>query len=72
MPEIIQETPAPFIAVTYTDKIIFTQINGQEDLDLRAVWQQSQGSWRHHPVFHDLSIHEAIVWLWGDDSDLYV
>ncbi len=70
MPEIIQDTPPPFIAVGYTDKVVFTQAKAQEDLDLRTVRQQSQGSWRHHPVFQGLPIHEVIVWLRGEDSDV--
>jgi hypothetical protein len=37
---------------------------------LRTVWQQSQGSWRQHPVFHGLPIREVIVWLRGEDSDV--
>lgn len=70
MPEIMSDTPSPFIAVGYTDKVVFTQTNGQEDLDMRTVWQQSQGSWRHHPVFQGLPIHEVISWLRGEDSDV--
>lgn len=42
----------------------------QEPLDLRTPWQQRQGSWRDHPVFHGLPIHEVIVWLRGEDSDV--
>jgi hypothetical protein len=56
--------------VGYTDKVVFTQAHAQEPLDLRTTWQQSQGSWRDHPVFHGLPIREVIVWLRGEDSDV--
>jgi hypothetical protein len=70
MPETVQDTTPPFIAVEYTAKVVFTQAQAPERLDLRTVWQQSQGSWRHHPVFHGLPIREVIVWLRGEDSDV--
>jgi hypothetical protein len=70
MPQTVQDVPPPFIAVGYTDKVVFTQAHAQEPLDLHTVWQQSQGSWRHHPVFHGLPIREVIVWLRGEDSDV--
>ena len=70
MPETIQDVPPPFIAVGYTDKVVFTQAEAQEPLDLRTTWQQGQGSWHDHPVFHGLSIREVIVWLRGEDSDV--
>jgi len=68
MPETVQDVPPAFIAVGYTDKIVFTA--AQEPLDLRTTWQQSQGSWHDHPVFHGLPIREVIVWLRGEDSDV--
>jgi len=70
MPETVQDVPRPFIAVGYTDKVVFTQDHAQEPLDLRTTWQQSQGSWRDHPMFHGLFIREVIVWLRGEDSDV--
>jgi hypothetical protein len=70
MPEIVQAIPPPFIAVGYTDKVVFTQAHAQEPLDLRTTWEQSQGSWRDHPVFHGLPIRDVIVWLRGEDSDV--
>ena len=70
MPETVQDVPPPFIAVGYTDKVVFTPAQAQEPLDLRTTWQQSQGSWRDHPVFHGLPIREVIVWLRGEDSDV--
>ncbi len=54
MPETVQDVTPPFIAVGYTDKVVFTQAQAQEPIDLRTMWQQSQGSWRDHPVFHGL------------------
>ena len=68
MPKTVQDVPPAFIAVGYTDKVVFTQ--AQEPLDLRTTWEQSQGSWRDHPVFHGLPICEVIVWLRGEDSDV--
>ena len=68
MPETVQDVPPAFIAVGYTDKVVFTQ--AQEPLDLRTTWEQSQGSWRDHPVFHGLPIRDVIVWLRGEDSDI--
>jgi hypothetical protein len=56
--------------VGYTDKVVFTQAEAQEPLDLRMTWQQGQGIWRDHPVFHGLPIREVIVWLRGEDSDV--
>jgi hypothetical protein len=70
MPQTVQDVPPPFIAVGYTDKVVFTQAQAQEPLDLHTTWQQSQGSWRDHPVFHGLPIREVIVWLRGEDSDV--
>ena len=70
MPKIVQDATPPFIEVGYTDKVVFTQAHAPECLDLRTIWQQSQGSWRHHPVFHGLPIREVIVWLRGEDSDV--
>ena len=70
MPETVQDIPPPFIAVGYTDKVVFTPAPAQEPLDLRTTWQQSQGSWRDHPVFHGLPIREVIIWLRGEDSDV--
>ena len=70
MPKIVQDATPPFIAVGYTDKVVFTQAHAPECLDLRTIWQQSQGSWRHYPVFHGLPIREVIVWLRGEDSDV--
>ena len=70
MPETVQDATPPFIAVGYTAKVVFTQTHTPEPLDLRTVWQQSQGSWRHHPVFQGLPIREVIVWLRGEDSDV--
>jgi hypothetical protein len=70
MPETVQDIPPRFIAVGYTDKVVFTHAHAQEPLDLRTTWEQSQGSWRDHPVFHGLPIREVIVWLRGEDSDV--
>ena len=70
MPEIVQDATPPFIEVGYTDKVVFTPAQAQEPLDLCTTWQQSQGSWRDHPVFHGLPIREVIVWLRGEDSDV--
>jgi len=70
MPETVQDVPPPFTAAGYTDKVVFTQAHAQEPLDLRTTWQQSQGSWRDHPVFHGLPICEVIVWLRGEDSNV--
>jgi hypothetical protein len=70
MPETGQDIPPPFITVRYTDKVVFTQAQAQEPLDLRTTWQQSQGSWRDHPVLHGLLIREVIIWLRGEDSDV--
>jgi hypothetical protein len=68
MSETVQDVPPAFIAVGYTDKVVFTK--AQEPLDLCTTWRQSQGSWRDHPVFHGLPIREVIVWLRGEDSDV--
>lgn len=70
MPETVQDATPPFIEVGYADKVVFTQANTKERLDLRTIWQQSHGSWRDHPVFHGLPIREVIVWLRGEDSDV--
>jgi hypothetical protein len=70
MPETVQDAIPPFIAAGYTAKVVFTQAHAPERLDLRTVWQQSQGSWRHHPVFQGLPVREVIVWLRGEDSDV--
>jgi hypothetical protein len=70
MPETVQDVPPPFITVGYTDKVVFTQGHAQELLDLRTTWQQSQGSWRDHPVFCGLPVREVIIWLRGEDSDV--
>jgi hypothetical protein len=70
MAETVQDASPPFIAVAYTAKVAFTEAHTPESLDLRTLWQQSQGSWRHHPVFHGLPIREVIRWLRGDDSDV--
>jgi hypothetical protein len=70
MPETVQDATAPFIEVGYADKVVFTQAHAPERLDLRATWQQSQGCWRYHPVFHGLPSREVIVWLRGEDSDV--
>lgn len=68
MAEAVQDTP--FIAVGYTDKVVFTQAQEPAPLDLRTVWQQTQGSWRHHPVFQGRSVRDVIEWLRGADSDV--
>jgi hypothetical protein len=68
MPETVQDATPPFIAVGYTAQVVFPQAHAPERLDLRTVWQQSQGSWRHHPVFQGLPIREVIVGLRGEDS----
>jgi hypothetical protein len=70
MVETVQDATPPFIEVGYTDKVVFIQAQAQERLDLRTIWQQSQGSWRNHPVFHGLPIRDVIVWLRGEDSDV--
>jgi hypothetical protein len=41
MPETVQDVPPPFIAVGYTDKVVFTQAEAQEPLNLRTTWQES-------------------------------
>ena len=46
------------------------QHNGPARLALRATWQQSQGLWTNHPVFHGMPIRDVIVRLRGEDSDL--
>jgi len=57
--------------VDYEDKIVFTpKHNGQARPALRATWQQSQGLWTNHPVFHGMPIRDVIVWLRGEDSDV--
>jgi hypothetical protein len=57
--------------VDYEDKIVFTpKHSGQAHPALRATWQQSQGLWTNHPVFHGMPIRDVIVWLRGEDSDL--
>lgn len=70
MAERVHEAPLPFIRVGYADKVVFTEAPPPAPPDLRVVWQQSQGSWRHHPVFQGLPIWEVIVWLRGEDSDV--
>jgi hypothetical protein len=70
MAETVQDATPPFIEVGYTDKVVFTQAHAQECLDLRTIWQQSQGSWRHHPIFHGRPIREVIIWLRGEDRDV--
>ncbi len=70
MPETVQDATPAFIEVGYADKVVFTQAHAQGPLDLRTTWQQSQGSWRDHPVFHGLPIRAVIVWLRGEDSDV--
>ena len=66
-----QSTREPFVEVDYEDKIVFTpKHNGPARLALRATWQQSQGLWTNHPVFHGMPIRDVIVWLRGEDSDL--
>jgi len=70
MTETIHDLPSPFIAVGYTDKVVFTEGHDEAPLDLRTTWQQSQGSWRAHPVFQGLPIGAVIVWLRGEDSDV--
>jgi hypothetical protein len=67
----MQGPNTPFIAVNYAAKIVFTlQHDGQERADLRATWQQSQGLWKNHPVFHGMGISEVIAWLRGEDCDV--
>jgi hypothetical protein len=71
MPKARQSTREPFVEVDYEDKIVFTpKHNDQARPALRATWQQSQGLWTNHPVFHGMPIRDVIVWLRGEDSDL--
>ena len=71
MPNTTQDAKSPFIEVGYEDKVVFIpKHNGQERSDLRAVWQESQGLWATHPVFHDMPIHDVIVWFRGEDNDV--
>jgi hypothetical protein len=71
MPNTMPSPNAPFIAVDYAAKIVFTpKHDGQEHLDLRATWQQSQGLWKDHPVFHGMLIGEVLTWLRGEDCDV--
>ena len=71
MPKARQNTREPFVEVGYEDKIVFTpQHDSPARPALRATWQQSQGLWTNHPVFHGMPIRDVIVWLRGEDSDL--
>lgn len=71
MPNTAQDIHEPFIEVDYAAKIVFTpKHDGQRHSNLRATWQQSQGLWKDHPVFHDMPIRDVIIWLRGEDSDV--
>jgi len=71
MPSTIPRSKDPFVAVGYEDNIVFVPSpNNQGRPDLHATWQQSQGLWTNHPVFHGMAIREVIAWLRGGDSDL--
>lgn len=71
MPNTMKSPNTPFIEVDYAAKIVFTpQSNGQERPDLRATWQQSQGLWKDHPVFHGMAIGEVMTWLRSEDCDV--
>jgi hypothetical protein len=71
MPNTVQGAKEPFIEVDYAAKVVFTsKREGAGRQDLRAAWQQSQGLWRNHPIFHGMSISTVIVWLRGEDSDV--
>ena len=71
MPNVTQDAQEPFIKVDYAAKIVFApKHDGQRHSDLRAAWQQSQGLWRDHPVFHGMPIGEVMTWLRGEDSDI--
>jgi hypothetical protein len=71
MPNTAHGTQEPFIEVDYAAKVVFTsQPESMVRPDLRTAWQQSQGLWHDHPVFHDLPIGDVIVWLRGEDSDV--
>jgi hypothetical protein len=59
-----------YVKVRYEDKVVFTQPRkAQKERNVLAVWRQSQGLWKDHPVFRGMAAKEVIEWLRGEDSD---
>lgn len=65
-----QEASLPCITVGYAAQVVLTEAQPPAPADLRTVWPQSRGSWRHHPVFQGLPVHEVLGWLRGEDRDV--
>ena len=69
MPKTPQSSDNPFIEVDYAAKIAFAPSHDrQEPPDVRTIWQQSQGLWKDHPIFHGMPVGNVIAWLRGKDS----
>ena len=60
-----------YVRAKYEDKIVFTsEKEPASQLEVTEVWKRSQGIWRDHPIFGNMSIKEVIEWLRGEDSDV--
>lgn len=65
------KTSGRYVRAGYEDKIVFTpKKKAQRQRNVLTVWQQTQGLWKDHPVFHGMAAKEIIEWLRGEDSDV--
>ena len=60
-----------YLKAKYEDKIVFRgEKKTAPQLEAVEAWRRSQGIWKDHPVFGNMSIKEVIEWLRGEDSDV--
>ncbi|MBI2487201.1 MAG: hypothetical protein HYW01_09635 [Deltaproteobacteria bacterium] len=65
------KTTEPYIKAKYEDKIVFTnEKETKSQVTIIETWKRSQGIWKGHPIFGNMSIKKAIEWLRGEDSDV--
>ena len=65
------KTTERYVKAKYDDKIVFT--NGKEakpQPKVAEIWKRSQGVWKDHPIFGNMSTKEVVEWLRGEDSDV--
>ncbi len=66
-----KRTNGKYVHAGYEDKVIFELKKKRRRLPaVLAAWKKSQGLWRDHPVFKDMTVKEVIEWLRGEDCDV--
>jgi hypothetical protein len=60
-----------YLKAKYEDKIVFKGDRERApQSEAKEVWRRSQGIWKDHTVFGNMSTKEVIEWLRGEDCDV--